>query len=225
MGNFIDGFVCGSLFSVMLGGLLALVIQFYKLPNVSSSIALSSVAAGGESVARTATATNVQRKTLDLNVIDIDEALLGAFRVDSVDPPSVQQSTTFGMRRFTLKQDVVVCEVTEITFKMTPSAPGHFVGRSMLVILTRILRRILATLSLTKNQSMLDIEDALLGYSFRGWNRPNLQRLRSPRLPFRQGRATRCQREAAACRQRTLGWPPLGRRDQTDPVVRIRPKL
>ncbi|MGI9470213.1 MAG: hypothetical protein ACR2NZ_01690 [Rubripirellula sp.] len=128
MWKFIGGFVCGSIFTVVVGGLAAFVFLIHELPNVTSSMTCAPSAEVGEPVELSVTATNDHDEALVLNAIDIDEAFLEGFQVTSVDPEPIEESRSFGMRRWTFGRDVEPGETVEVTFTMNAAIPGHYVG-------------------------------------------------------------------------------------------------
>jgi hypothetical protein len=128
MGRFIAGFLCGNLFTVLIGLCVVFFVFLRDLPTLQCSVSVPAQVSVGDTVSMVVAATNAHSGAIVLDSIDVDESFLEGFRVERVQPNPTETMSVFGMRTWSFGKEVGIGETVEVHFTLKAVVAGHFSG-------------------------------------------------------------------------------------------------
>ena len=82
----------------------------------------------GESFDLVLEASNLDSESIRLDSIDVDLDFLSGFELVSITPPAEDSMDFFGQRSWSFTESVAPGETLEVTFRLTATEQGHYVG-------------------------------------------------------------------------------------------------
>ena len=116
----------GFVMIVLLGA--AVVYLLHEEPTLDVRLSAPDEVTVGEAFDLTLITRNLHQEAIVLDSVDIEETFLEGFEVVSVDPTPTEEQTIFWYRSWSFGHSVQPGETMEVTFRLNPLKPGHYVG-------------------------------------------------------------------------------------------------